>query len=206
MLSLIFVLCCACQGQSAKKKEKKYELVERDSNNSLTGGKNVSNTSTNTLEAPCRSMTTEESSLEMSDVRSQSTKHSDHDMRITAYPPPPSMYDSPADVYNILPTVNHHQVKPNPLYNIEHSRESALAEELPLPPPPIPAHSVVTVEAEEPEESDCVKGLNPTFKTFLDKTIAIKPMNIYGHRQPHPASGYPRDSNHELKGLITSDL
>ena len=198
ILSLVFILCCACQGKTVKRK-KRYALVERDSNNSLSGArKNMSNASTNTLEGPCRSATTEESSLEMSDARSYSTKQSD-DMNIVGYPPPPSLYDTPNDVYYLLP-VNQHQTKTNPVYNIQQrpARDS-VAEELPLPPPP---HSIVTIPECDGEEDLGPNGLNPTFKTFLDKTIAVKPMNIQDHRHtPHSPPIKP-----ELRGLITSDL
>ena len=80
ILSLVFVLCCACQGQNAKFIRRcsrdNYDAAEDESNNSLVGGdKNMSSASSNTLEGQySRTVTTEESSLEMSDARSQSTQ------------------------------------------------------------------------------------------------------------------------------------
>lgn len=192
ILTLVCILCCACQGQSSKA-QKNYALVERDSNNSLTaGGKVISNASTNTLEAPYKTASTEESSLEMSDARSHSTKQSDNEIHHVTnyYPPPPSLYDSPtSNVYGILPTVNQHQTMPNPLYVMSTNspgRDSLVSEELPLPPPPPPPHGVAPVLEED--DDTCVKGLNPTFKTFLDRTIAVKPMNTHLNSHGVPLS------------------
>lgn len=217
IVSLILILCCACQGQNSNKPRTSYSPVAyRYSSSSLNGGgKVISNASTNTLENPCRSATTEDSSLEMSDTRSQSTKLSD-DMRLgNCYVPPPSLYDTPPtptptdNMYNLLPTLNQHQTRPNPLYGMPQRMltPSMMSEELPLPPPP-PPHEV--------EEDVCVKGLAPSFKTFLDKTIAIKPniihMNSGAYSSTHssplasPHRFRASSTEQERRSLVTSNV
>lgn len=170
----------------------------------------MSSASSNTLEGQySRTVTTEESSLEMSDARSQSTQQSKHDLQVASiYPPPPSLYDTPAcnnEVYGILPTVNQHHRTLNPLYSAlhtVHARQSVVSEELPLPPPPPPPHGI----SESDEEEMSVKGLNPTFKTFLDKTIAIRPVS---DRYPPLSPNLPHrreGTASERTGLMATDL
>ncbi|XP_067946981.1 uncharacterized protein [Watersipora subatra] len=196
ILSLICILCCACQGQNPRR-PKHYDLADRESDQSLVGElKNDSNASTNTLEGPYKALSTEESSLDMNDSRSHSAKHSDHDVLMSAYPPPPTLYDTTPSVYNILP-VNLHETRPNPLYDM--TRKS-ISEELPLPPPPLPPHGVSV--AVESEEETCVKGLTPSFKNFLDKTIAVKGLSQHRSSSCSPI----QMMGIKKKGLITSDL
>ena len=220
ILSLVFVLCCACQGRDAKFIRRcsrdNYDAAEDESNNSLVGGdKNMSSASSNTLEGQySRTVTTEESSLEMSDARSQSTQLSKQDIPgASLYPPPPSLYDTPAaasnEGYGILPTVNQHQRTLNPLYSAiqrQPGRESVASEELPLPPPPPPPHGVIDTD----EEEMSVKGLNPTFKTYLDKTIAVRPLtdrnSLYPPLSPTQSRHCREGTESEKRGLMTSDL
>lgn len=214
IIALILVLCCACQGQT-KKESRRYDLVEQDSNNSLTGGgKNMSNASTNTLETPCKTVITEESSIGMSDEQSLSTKQSDLDPHSNLYLPPPTLYDCPQNTYKIYPNTNQHQNRPNPLYEMSRSQmtESVISEELPLPPPP-PPHRTTPLQYRGGEQENVFRGFNPTFKTFLDKTIAIKSPQLARSnngqplRHAHSSLRYEGEGEiPERKGLITSAL
>lgn len=206
IISLIFVLCCACQGQSIQRRRKDdYEYVERNSQNSLIkSGHSGSNDSSNTLDNPYR--TTEESSLELSDITSRTSPHPPTQIAVIQenyYPPPPSLYDTEATT---KPTK-----KPlSPVYaSVNKNRDSVMSDDLPLPPPPPPQRLIHYEESDE--EETCIKGLNPSFKTFLDKTIAVSPQPNHQLNQAHRNRNYPSlamDAKQpgERMGLITSDL
>lgn len=228
IIALILVLCCACQGRTVRRSRQSYEdkedldYMERNSENSLLkSGHSGSNDSSNTLDHPYR--TTEESSLELSDIPSHSSKRSHHFASLDDdYPPPPIIYDHSPRVHRVSPARNynaptHHLSpvpilkSPKPVFTVRaDTRDSVMSDDLPLPPPPPPHH----FSESETEDETCVKGLSPKFKTFLDKTIAVQPQVAYPVKAPKPvvSRNYPSmalddsQQNNERTGLITSDL
>jgi len=142
-------------------------------------------------------------------------ERSESDRPNSYYPPPPSMYSSAehntrpfsyetSDCFYDLPDAGiHHTEVPllerhkqttNPVYSgpVKNKlvRDSIISEDLPLPPPPQAHIEALTARIEPPEldsdEETCIKGLSPNFKSFLNRTIAIKPLSPTSPTSPRP--------------------
>lgn len=211
--------------------------MERNSEHSLLkAAQSDSNNSSNTLDQPTTRLT-EESSLEMSEAHS----HSPHLLpqippRNYNYPPPPSIYNGSSDHYSEIPPPKHTdsagahnsnigagRSPSNVTYaSINKNRDSIMSAD--FPPPPPPQHGYEGLDLDDEDEETCIKGLNSTFKTHLNQTLAVKPqppvspvspvrsyhksypphLSVDGSKLPPPPP--PERGATEKPGLITSDL
>mgnify|MGYP001792226414 CR=1 FL=1 len=220
IIALVLVICCACHGSGGSRRlqHQRYEYMKRNSQHSLIkSGHSGSDHSSNTLDTPYRSEITEESSLALSDINSS---HSSRPLHLPAqrdycYPPPPSLYDVPdneREHFPQKPVLGSPTFSPNFIYaTVNKNHRETLQDDFPLPPPP-PPHRQNVVHFEDIKSNNVTKvqGLKPSFMTFLDKTIAVKPMPNHhlnrARNYPHLAVDDSADDKLDKSGLLTSDL